>query len=242
MKIQRYHFETIGSTNTWAKENAHAFFLDSMTLVTAKTQTAGRGRFNRQWLSPATDNIYATFCFFVEKERKDIGNIPQVLAIVTAQTLQGLGFESALKWPNDILLSDKKVAGILCETTPLEKLCVVLGIGVNVNMSQDELAQIDRPATSLAIEGKTSLVSEELLNLLQINFLQALQEFLEKGFLPFLPDYKKLLWVPSNLRLCFHDNQRIWSGKFHAINDDGSLSLQLDDGEIKVFVAGEILP
>ena len=65
MELTRIHFDTIDSTNTWAKQNAHKLESDKITLVTTDTQTAGRGRFKRKWVSPPHQNIYASFCFFI---------------------------------------------------------------------------------------------------------------------------------------------------------------------------------
>src|SRR4029077_7189564 len=99
-------------------------------------------------------NIYATFCFWFDLQRTDIGHIPQLLALSAAQTLEEQGFLPTIKWPNDLLLRDKKVAGILCETILEQGLRgIVCGIGLNVNMPLHILNQIDRPATSLLFEG-----------------------------------------------------------------------------------------
>lgn len=243
MDIEYRHFETIDSTNTWGKQNAHLLSRNSITLVTADEQTAGRGRFKRKWESPPGQNIYATFCFFVEKHRTDIGNLPQTLAISGAKTLEHFGFSPELKWPNDILLSKKKVGGILAETTPLsDQLCVVLGIGMNINMPLEILQKIDRPATSLLVEGKQSYEISLVLKQLEKTFLQDLEIFFAEGFYPFLSEYKRRLYASSNDLIRFDDNRTIWEGHLEAINDDGSLSLRLKDGEIKRFIVGEILP
>lgn len=242
MEIIRRHFEVIDSTNTWAKHNAHLLERDKITLVTANEQTSGRGRFKRRWESPPGQNILATFCFFIEKHRIDIGNIPQVLAISTAKTLEEIGFSPKLKWPNDILLSQKKVAGILAETTPLsDQLCFIIGIGLNVNMPVEKLQQIDRPATSLLAEGNAEMNVEEVLQKLQQHFLFDLELFLGEGFVPFFDDYcKRIASVPGELTR-FDDNRTIWEGAFHSINRDGSLNIKLKNGEIKTFIAGEIV-
>ena len=80
--------------------------------------------------------------------------------------LESFGFHTSLKWPNDILLSEKKIAGLLCETTAFSDLiCVVLGIGLNVNMPIDLLNKIDRPATSLYAESGKSFDVEKTINL-----------------------------------------------------------------------------
>lgn len=242
MELIQKHFEEIDSTNTWGKHHAEELPHDKITLVTASMQTAGRGRFNRKWVSPADENIYASFCFFIEKHRTDIGNIPQVLALSAAEALKTLGFNPELKWPNDILLSKKKVAGILAETTPLsDQLCMILGIGLNVNMPLETALQIDRPATSLAIERSQHFDVKMVLAGLQQQFVKDLNIFLEEGFQPFLFSYRKSITQSATQTIRFHDNRAVWSGTFEGINDDGSLRLKLPNGESKTFVAGEIL-
>lgn len=241
-KICRHHFQTLDSTNTWAKQHADEFDRAQMTLVTANKQTAGRGRFKRLWVSPAGSNIYATFCFFIEKHRPDIGNLPQIMALATAKTLEELHFNPKLKWPNDVLLGGKKVAGILCETVPFsDTLCVILGIGLNVNMALEQLQEIDRPATSLLAEDGIRRECEQVLQTLQNHFSRYLHRFLEGGFLPFLSEYKKGICHSKGDLIRFHDNRSIWEGHFVEINLDGSLLLKLSTGEKRTFIAGEIL-
>jgi BirA family biotin operon repressor/biotin-[acetyl-CoA-carboxylase] ligase len=242
MEILRKHFGSIDSTNTWAKQHAHELDHQKVTLVTAAVQTAGRGRFKRRWESPAGQNILATFCIFIEKHRMDIGNLPQVLALSTALILNELGFHPQLKWPNDVLITGKKVAGILCETTPLsDNFCVIIGIGVNINMPAEELIKIDRPATSLFAEDGVLRDIEEMIGLLQEQFMKDLEVFLEEGFHPFLSKYKTFMAYAKGDKIRFDDNRTIWTGAFEGIKDDGSLELELEPGIIKTFHAGEIL-
>jgi BirA family biotin operon repressor/biotin-[acetyl-CoA-carboxylase] ligase len=242
MDIIRKHFETIDSTNTWAKQHAPEFDKNHLTLITASEQTAGRGRFKRKWESPPNQNIYATFCFFIEKHREDIKNLPQVLSISACKVVENLGFEPKLKWPNDVLISGKKMAGILCETVPLSGfLCVVLGIGLNVNMPLEILQKIDRPATSLFAEDNVQRDVEEVTLQLQQQFVQDLEYFLEYGFHHFLQIYKTYIVHVEGDLIRFHDNRIVWEGTFKSVNEDGSLNLQLSSGEYKTFHAGEIL-
>lgn len=242
MEILRKHFKSIESTNTWAKEHVEELDQTKVTLISAEAQTAGRGRFNRRWESPAQHNMYASFCFFVEKERQDIGNIPQLLAISLTEILKDFSIKAHLKWPNDIVKGGKKLAGILCETTSLgEKKGVIVGIGVNVNMPTEELQKIDQPATSLYVETGRLVAPEEILERLHQHFLPALLFFLEKGFFPFFEKYTHLLIHKEASALYFHDNRVKWKGRFHSIHSDGSLNLTLDSGEIKNFNAGEII-
>lgn len=241
MQIHRRHFATLDSTNTWAKQHAEELDQKALTLVSADHQTAGRGRFKRLWLSPPGQNIYASFCFFIEKHRGDIGNLPQVMAIAAADVLEKLGFQPQIKWPNDVLLKGKKIAGILCETIPFsDMLCVVLGIGLNVNMPLELLSTIDRPATSLLAEDGAERDVEAVLSMLQEQFMQYLLCFLDEGFMPFLENYKTRLQHTKGDLIRFHDNRIVWEGRFAGINRDGTLLLELPSGEERTFIAGEI--
>jgi BirA family biotin operon repressor/biotin-[acetyl-CoA-carboxylase] ligase len=186
--------------------------------------------------------VYASFCLFIEKHRHDIGNVPQVLAISTSKILEALGFVPTLKWPNDILLEGKKIAGILTETTPLsDMICIITGIGLNVNMSKDQLQQIDCPATSLLVESGRSFDVIDVLDLMQKQFQMDLEYFMDEGFYPFLQEYRRYMPHDPSTIIRFSDNKTVWEGTIQAIENDGSLSLRLSNGEIRTFLSGEIL-
>ncbi len=242
MKLSRHHFLTIASTNTWAKEHVEDFELDEMTLVTADEQTSGRGRFKRVWCSPAGLNIYATFCFYIGVDRSDIGHVPQLLAISATEVLEQLNFIPLVKWPNDILIKGKKVAGILCEIVMHEdKRCVVCGIGLNVNMPLHQLQKIDRPATSLLVEGGQEMNVEMVLKSITTIFGNNLDEFLKSGFDSFFSDYQEHSYYKKGEEVKFNDNQEIVKGKFHSLNKDGTMTLQLNEGVLRTFYAGEFV-
>lgn len=241
MKIISHHFPIIDSTNTWAKLHAEAFDRSAITLVTAEEQSAGRGRLNRHWLSPPKQNVYATYCFFLKKGRRDIGNLPQVAAVSIAQVLEVLDLQPLLKWPNDVLLNGKKIAGILTEAVSMEEdVCLIIGIGLNVNMSIEDLRIIDRPATSLQVETQQVFSVDEILGLLSAQFSRNIDRFLAESFAPFLPLYRAFLFSPD-YPIQFHDNLHKHSGVIHSVNDDGSLNLLLSDNTIRKFYAGELL-
>jgi BirA family biotin operon repressor/biotin-[acetyl-CoA-carboxylase] ligase len=213
-----------------------------MTIVTASEQTGGRGRFKRHWVSPPNQNIYASFCFFVEHYGKEISNIPQIMALSAAHSLEQFGLKPEIKWPNDVLLSKKKVAGILAETTAAQgAVCVVVGIGVNVNMPQEVLGSIDRPATSLLVETGKQFDVNEVLKKLVFEFSKDLDTYFLEGFPHFIKEYRQRIVRSISSPVRFHDNVRIWEGSFDSIEDDGALTLQFPDGTRKTFLVGEIL-
>jgi BirA family biotin operon repressor/biotin-[acetyl-CoA-carboxylase] ligase len=170
----RCHYQVLESTNDWAKKHIDQWDKNAVTLITADQQTAGRGRFGRQWSSPAGKNLYGSFVFFLEEEQLDITRLVRLLAESTVAVLQALGFSPVIKWPNDLLIDSKKIVGILCETVaatpPL--VGVILGIGLNVNMSEEELGLIDQPATSLKVLSGHLWEVEKITNALAYRFEQ----------------------------------------------------------------------
>ena len=240
--IQEYHFTTIGSTNTWAKDNVHLFSQERLVVITADEQTTGRGRFSRVWISPAGKNLYLTLCFLTDLEPSLVGNIPQVLAVSAALVLESLSFQPQLKWPNDILLSQKKLGGILCETVRDEKgLWVILGIGININMDSSQLAEIDRPATSLLNEsGKLHSITEVKKDLVQ-RFQHTLPTFNREGFSPFYEDFKRRFNLRKGEPISVQAGNLRLKGSFEALQPDGSLVIKLEDGRLQSVNSGEIV-
>ena len=178
----RIHFDTIDSTNDWAKGHLERCSTAGITLVTADAQTAGRGRFERKWVSPPGLNLYATFVFFVPGAAYDAMPVVQLLAKAAQSALKRFGFACDIKWPNDLLIAGKKVAGILCETRPHgEYVAVIVGFGLNVNMPAEILAHVGQPATSLAVEGNAVFDREEILAAIQEEFEPAVRALLKKG-------------------------------------------------------------
>ena len=228
----------VDSTNRYAAD--HYDELADGTLVCADEQTAGRGRCGRRWLSPPGVNIYATLVM------KRV-TVPHLASAVVG--LAGLalarelvpGLPAYLKWPNDIYVRRAKLAGILCETCRLEQGAVAgiaAGIGINLNLSPEELAEIPLPATSLAAEAghpfeleKTLVRFAFYLKRYYINYSRCIPELC-------------LEWKRENrligrpLRLIREDGEAV-SGVFADIADDGSLLLDTPEGR-RAFRSGDV--
>lgn len=186
MDIIYRHFETLGSTNDWGKMHLHTFPRNKMTLIYANSQLSGRGRYGRNWISPKEENIYASFCFFIDENQQNPLSLTHVLAISVSECLQAYSIDCQIKWPNDILVSGKKIAGILCETLHLTPFFgVVIGIGLNVNMTEESLDTVGQPATSILQETKIKYLPEKLLKEIATRFSDDLAIFLKRGFEPF---------------------------------------------------------
>ncbi len=196
-----HHFKEIDSTNDWAKEQLPSFSQDEITLVTADSQLKGRGRYGRHWVSPTGMNFCGSFCFFVEDMEQDPLAFTHVMAISITRLLQELKIESQIKWPNDILVDNKKIGGILCETIPCSgQFGVVIGVGLNVNTPQEILDTIEQPATSCLVEKGKCISLKEIQSGLESLFTKDLALYLKRGFEPFLPTFKEKI-VPGNRAL-----------------------------------------
>lgn len=134
----RVHHALTDSTNERARELAAAGAPHG-TLVTAASQESGRGRQGRTWSAPAGSSL---LCSLVLRDPHPL--LPLATGVATADALGALGFEPMLKWPNDVLLEGRKVAGILAEGRPAEGWAVV-GVGVNVALRLEDLPDEVRP-------------------------------------------------------------------------------------------------
>lgn len=180
--IDTISLDSVDSTNLYAKAHGKEFSKDHITCITAEHQTAGRGRFDRKWISPRGVNLYATFYFHLPKTTQNVTALACVMAESLAALLEKEGLKPTIKWPNDVQLSGKKTAGVLCEVVFHEhSVEVILGIGVNLNMKREDLDRIDQPATSLKEETHREWDKALFLKKLQVQFLQHLQKFCKGG-------------------------------------------------------------
>ncbi len=159
-------FNELVSTNTFALELAKKP-ISQGTVVLADSQTAGRGRLQRSWFSPPGANIYGSLLFSCNSQFQTTGWIPLMAGIAIAKAIEDhaeIGI--TLKWPNDILIDERKVGGILCESfkkSPTET-CVVIGFGINVNLPESAFPKdLELIATSLQIQAQRPLERYDLL-------------------------------------------------------------------------------
>lgn len=241
MQIENIFLDKVDSTQTFVKKNYLSFDPNVITCVFAEEQTQGIGRFHRKWISFAHKSIAATFYLTISSSIKNITTLGQILALSLATILKKHNLDIKIKWPNDLMINDKKVAGILCETIIAENhFHIFLGIGINVNVDKELISLIDQPATSLQIESKKQWDRTALLKELQEQFLQNLDKFLAKGFNPFHDLFESLLLYMDKDILLF-DGQNTYEGRIDSITDSGALKFKLKNDQIKIFQAGDIL-
>lgn len=234
-------FEKLDSTNTYAK--LHIEDLADKNVVSADFQSAGRGRFDRKWVDLGSENIYMTFVLKPSDTISEVySNLTQYLSVTLCKQLENMGLKPQIKWPNDVLLNDKKVCGILAEAVIKGSVLkgIVLGIGVNLNANQNEVSQIDRPATSLNLEIGQNVNKQDFINKLIESFFADYDEFLSKGFNFIRSDYERFaMFLNKNIKVSVFNI--IKSGYSKGIDDDGTLLLLSDEGTIEKINMGEII-
>ncbi|MGD2168859.1 MAG: biotin--[acetyl-CoA-carboxylase] ligase [Chlamydiota bacterium] len=240
MKIKNIQLDSIDSTNNWAKAHVNEFDSNELTVISAKQQTAGRGRFQRTWVSSGGENIYATFYFTLPTNSMHIGSLAQLMTLSIAEVLIDEDLLPKIRWPNDVLLNDKKLSGVLCEMSSKNDMydCFI-GVGINVDLDKKTLDTIDKPATSLNLETDRVFTRDDLLKKLQNQFLKDLEVFKERGFAPFLSQYENLMAYIGKTVICKNDGQE-WEGTCHSLSNEGQLNVCLPSGEIVTLSSAEV--
>ena len=234
------HFESIPSTNTWAKENSSFLDAQKITCITTSEQTEGKGSRQKHWSSPKDMNLYATFYFCVPKTFSFFHNLGQLLSISCSKALEELNFKPLLKWPNDILLDEKKVAGILCELFDLkDRTGVALGLGMNINMPKELTDRISQPATSLAQVGIKPLSIEDVLSRILKQFAKDLDTLELEGFVAFHSYYNERLAFKGEL-LQRKVGEESVNGICQGVSKQGKLLLLLPSGSTAEILSGEV--
>ena len=171
------HFETLNSTQTYLKE--HFAELDDQTVVVTDQQTAGRGRFDRKWISQP-GGLY--FSILLKPTRIDfLSNLTQLMALSVCQATEKYGTQPNLKWPNDVQVNGKKLCGILSETVTQNGQIACIALGVGINIAQKDLSHVGQPATSLR-ELEINVNKQDFLQDVLELFFQSYCAVISEGF------------------------------------------------------------
>ena len=234
------YFRTTGSTMDEARKAA----LDNApegTLVVAEEQTAGRGRFQRTWVSPPGVNLYLSLV--LRPEHDHASQLTMMASLALARALRRLAPESiqvTIKWPNDVRMGGKKIGGILIESSLAEEGLhnfSIVGMGVNVNFDPGEHPEIKDIATSLQRELGHSVPRLHLLSAIMEEVEELYQAIGQGGsvreewslLLDTLGHQVRVVWV-----------EQVYEGYAQGVDEDGGLVLRLPDGSLQTLAAGEV--
>ncbi len=230
--------ETVGSTNAEALARARAGEPGPLW-ITARTQTSGRGRRGRTWVS-APGNLHATLLLTDPAPPERAAQVSFVAALATHDAITAcapaLAPRLAFKWPNDLLLDKAKVAGILIEAEGTRPLRMAIGIGVNCRHHPDTT---EFPAIDLAAAGAAVAV-EDLFAALSAAMVERLRQW-EAGFAGICAGW---LAHAGGLggELTARLGARELTGRFEGLDEAGRLLLRLPDGSREAISAGEVFP
>ncbi len=229
--------DIVASTNDDAKALANAGSPHG-SVVWAREQSAGRGRYTRQWLSPP-GNLYTSAVLRPDvppARTAELGFVAALAVAETVETFLPVGTPARLKWPNDVLVKGQKISGILLEGqfNGMDIAWVIAGIGINVTGAPDNPAY---PATSLASHGADVTAREVLVKLLE-RLGAWLEVWQNNGFAPV-----RAAWMARAVKLNDVVTVRIGteplSGPFRGIDHDGALLLETPQGTRRI-TAGEV--
>ncbi len=216
------YLEKIDSTNEEAKRVP---FRHGLCIV-AREQTGGKGRRGKHWLSERDKGLYASFILKPVERNLTLSSLAFGWAVF--KTLSTLSDRFYLKWPNDVYINGKKVAGILPE---ILKDRLIVGVGINLYYTPDELSRFPVPATSLSAEGirfeREMLVGELHRNILQVHSLIERGNFRVELFEKCCPMIGKEIRV--------EEEGRTFTGKALGIDSEGALIVETESGIKRLF-------
>ncbi|MDR4506995.1 MAG: biotin--[acetyl-CoA-carboxylase] ligase [Candidatus Brocadiaceae bacterium] len=230
-------YERTTSTMDIAKKLARTHFKNG-TVIFSEEQTKGRGRSGHSWFCPRKKGLLFTLLLKLKIPPDHICLLTGTIAVSLTETLrESVQVGAEIKWPNDILISGKKVGGVLVD---LEKetegqLSCLIGVGININNDANELPkQVRLPATSLAIEKKRVLNR----TLLARAFLQDIDKWyliLKDEHFGYITKKWKEYCVTIGKKTSISDYDREYTGEVIDISNNGGLMVKLPDGQIKIF-------
>lgn len=212
------------------------------TVCLAERQTAGRGRRGRPWVSPFGANLYLSILWRDPLAPAALGGVSLAAGVAVARILRQCGVrELGLKWPNDLLWRRRKLGGLLLEVSGEAQgpSFLVAGLGLNLQMGEDQGSAIDQPWVDLSRALDGTLPGRNRLAAMLIDALaEALVGYGEAGLAPFLPDWDSFDLLRGE-RVSLRLGDRTIAGEHAGIGPDGSLRLRTTEG-IRQFHAGEV--
>lgn len=241
MENKIIYYEETDSTNTRIRQLAAEGAVEG-TVAWADYQTSGKGRRGRSWESPAGENLYFSILLRPDIKPETAPMLTLVMAYSAAKVIEKLEKVSVqIKWPNDLILSKKKICGILTEMnlSGCEIEHVVVGVGINVNIAEFPEELRDK-ATSLYLEKGEKIDRELLLHQVLDEFAKQYETFLEVQDLSFLQEEYNQMLVNRDREVLVLEPGKEYLAKAIGINPMGELFVRKEDGTVEAVFAGEV--
>lgn len=237
---QIIHMPCVDSTNEEAKRQADEGAIHG-SVFWADRQSAGKGRRGREWVSESTENLYFTLLLRPELAPEKLSMLTLLMAQAVVQGLETTtDLQPRIKWPNDLVLGNKKVCGILSEMKLDGRKAAYCVIGVGINIGQKHFSEELRDkATSLELEG-VRIEAEILLKAVLEAFSSLYDTFMQSGDLGFIMDKYNAMLAGRNSQVRVLEPNGEYEGKSLGINSTGELLVERKDGTIQLIFAGEV--
>ena len=237
-----HYYKEVESTQDVAARLAAAG-AEHGTAVIAETQSAGRGRMGRRWHSPPGANLYTTIILRPKIPIAEVAQLSLVAGVAAAEALQTIAAGMvALKWPNDVWLNGKKAGGMIAEAISEANqalACVLLGIGLNLNLAAEELPdELRAHATSVLIETGVRCDREAIAAALFSSLNNRYMEFESRGF-GGIRDACERYSALSGKKVAIVNGEAREAGVVRGIDSDGALILDTG-GSVKRILAGDV--
>ena len=228
------------STNDWCKRLSKEG-AEHGTLAVTEFQSAGKGRLGRRWTAPEGSSVMRSILLHPEFEPQDASMLTLVMGLSVAQAVRELGVNVSIKWPNDVVVSHKKICGILTEMGLQDGKIreVVIGDGINVNLEEipDELKD---KATSLYLETGKKYDRSRMIGLVMEKFEANYEKFVQTCDLSLMLDEYNMLLANKCQPVRVLDKISPFEGVALEIDKDGALLVRMQSGEIRKVCSGEV--
>jgi len=233
--------EELPSTNTALCRRLRAGeALQPGFVLAVRNQTCGRGRLDRVWRSTPGRDLAFSFFYQGEEDATRLCSLPMSVALGIAAFLEEMGLAPGLKWPNDVRVGSRKIGGILAEQVEGAGTRVVVGVGLNVNMTKEQAGAIDQPATSLGIETGRLLDIHEILAALLPCLAGPIAAWRSGGFAALRSNWLDRCDLLNEPVEVVEEDRRL-AGRMESVGKNGELLLRLPDGRLKEIWAGDVV-
>ena len=238
-------FDILDSTNNFLMQEAPNGYPHASCVAT-NIQTSGKGRRGRQWQSSLGENLTFSFLWRFTKGTSALSGLSLAVGVSLIRSLKKISLKEALlKWPNDILVKDdevyKKLAGILIEVQgDMDgQSAAIIGVGINLKLSKNQLAKIDQPAIGISQCIEDEIDPNQLLGIIIKDLTEVLAQFELNSFESFKDEWQSYdAFHDQSISISSSDGGMI-SGKEHGVNNTGALEV-ITEGGIKTFSSGEV--
>ena len=240
-------FDEVDSTNEVVESLFNKGNISEGAVIIANKQNKGKGRSDRRWISPSGLNLYMSIIFLPDIESAKVPIFTFLSSCALKDTLLDFDLESKIKWPNDLLVSNKKISGVLTEykySSTYKRNYLIIGIGVNLNITQDyiinEMTDISDKVTSMRVELNSEIDREIFTAKLIDNIDVYYKQFINYGTLRILNCWLDK-WNMIGEKLEVKVDDKIYEGLVEKVDENGFLYLRNKSGDTIKIISGDMV-